>query len=260
MKRAILAAALSACASCSNTSGGALVTLPFEAGGVARAGSGAFTFTTPLGWTVTLDDAVIAVGPFYFNVLPPSSDEFRAGVVIIQATEQTIVDVLDPTLHDVPGGANGETGSAVSVEIGLLAPDASNQAADPTDAETLGAGFANVTGTATLGSASVPFSGAVIVDTELVTPTEPLADLQRIRGADVALAFTAAPQTLQLRIDPTHWFDQSDFSALVPTDGTWAVDTTFAAQLLEGVKSESDVYLFGLTPQPRGERIPKDSP
>ena len=70
---------------------------------------------------MTLDQALIAVGPFYFNVDPPPTDEFRSGVVIIEATEQTIVDALDPTLHDVTGGADGETGSAVAVEIGLLA-------------------------------------------------------------------------------------------------------------------------------------------
>ena len=60
-----------------------------------------------------VQQALLAAGPFYFNVDPPSTDEFRSGVVIIQATEQTIIDALDPTLQDVTGGANGETGSAV---------------------------------------------------------------------------------------------------------------------------------------------------
>ena len=49
----------------------------------------------------------------------PSSASFRTGVVIVQATEQFIVDLLDPTLQNVPGGANGETGAAFSVEIGF---------------------------------------------------------------------------------------------------------------------------------------------
>ena len=237
----VLAVALAAC---SNTSGGDLIALPLSAGGAMRDATKPLTFTTPTGWTVTLDQAIEAVGPFYFNVDPPPTDEFRSGVVIVEATEQTIVDTLDPTLHDVAGGADGETGTAVSVEIGLLAPDNHDQAADPTDAEALGAGFAAVAGTAVNGATTVPFQGLVAVDPSLVTTTEPLADLQRIRGASVDLTFTPAPQQLQLRIDPTHWFDQSDFSQIAT--GTWTVDTTFAAQLLEGVKGESDVYQFQL--------------
>ncbi len=173
--------------------------------------------------------------------------------MIIQATEQTIIDALDPTPQDVAGGANGETGSAVSVEIGLLPPDSSNQVARPDDAETIGGGIAFISGTATSGAMTVPFQGQIVIDQSLVTATEPLADLQRVRGASVDLAFTAAPQQLELRVDPTHWFDQSDFSQLAsgapPIGGyTWTVDTTFAAQLLEGVKGETGVYLFDLVP------------
>jgi hypothetical protein len=226
---------------CSNTTGGDLIALPFVAGGTTLG-----TFTTPTGWSVTLDQAVIAAGPFYFNVDPPPTDEFRSGVVIVQATEQTIIDALDPTMNPVTGGANGETGSAVAVEIGLLAPDSTN-VANP-NASMLDSGFAYVAGTAVDGATTVAFEGQVIVDQSLVTSTEPLADLQRIRGASVALSFSAAPQTLELRVDPTHWFDQSDFSQIAASGGTWTVDTTFAAQLLEGVKGETGVYQFDLVP------------
>jgi hypothetical protein len=234
---------------CANTTGGDLINIPFEAGGVQRDATQPFTFTTPTGWNVTLDQALIAVGPFYFNVDPPSTDEFRSGIVIIQATEQTIVDALDPTLHVVTGGANGETGSAVAVEIGLLAPDANDQASDPSDSATLGTAFGFASGVATMGSATVGFQGEITVDQSLVTATEPLAALQRIQGAAVDLTFAAAPQALVLQVDPTHWFDQSDFSEV--TGGTWSIDTTgpaatFATQLLEGVKAESGVYQFSL--------------
>jgi|HubBroStandDraft_6_1064221.scaffolds.fasta_scaffold152031_2 hypothetical protein len=232
-------------AACSNTTGGDLITLPFVAGGVSRDATQPLLFTTPTGWAVTLDQAVIAAGPFYFNVDPPSTDEFRSGVVIVQATEQAIVDALDPSMNAVTGGANGETGSAVSVEIGLLAPDSTNLA-NPA-ASMLDAGFAYVEGTAVSGATTVAFEGQIVVDQSLVTSTEPLADLQRIRGAGVALTFTAAAETLELRVDPTHWFDQSDFSQIA-SSGTWTVDTTFAAQLLEGVKGETGVYEFDLVP------------
>ncbi|HEY3807259.1 MAG TPA: hypothetical protein VGL61_31880 [Kofleriaceae bacterium] len=242
MKAATLLLVLAACA---NSTGGDLITVPFQAGGTALS-----TFTTPTGWNVTLDQAVIAAGPFYFNVDPPSTDEFRSGIVIIQATEQTVVDALDPTLHDVTGGANGETGSAVSVEIGLTTPDSTNLA-DP-NASNLTPGFAYVEGTAVKGTVVVPFQGQVVIDQSLVTPSDSLPDLQRIRGADVELAFTSAPQRLELHVDPTHWFDQSEFSEIATT-GTWDIDTpgpaaTFADQLLEGVKGETTVYTFDLVP------------
>ena len=235
-------------AACGNTTGGSLITVPFSAGGVTRDSTQPFRFTTPIGWTVTLDHAVIATGPFYFNVSAPRTGAFRSGVVIVEATEQQVIDVLDPTLHDVAGAADGESGTAVAVEIGLLPPDSSNQAL----ANQLGDGFALVSGTAVMNTTTIPFAGSIAVNQSLVTTTEPLADLERIKGAGVDLTFTATPQTLQLRIDPTHWFDQSDFSELgdgiaPPAGGyIWAIDTTFAAQLLEGVKSESGVYQFSL--------------
>ena len=238
---------------CSNTTGGDLIALPFEAGGVQRDTSRPFSFVTPTGWSVTLDHALIAVGPLYFNVDAPRTGAFRSGVVIVEATEQTIVDALDPSLHDVPGGADGETGDAVAVEIGLLSPDSANRAAQPANAERLGDGFGFVSGTAVMGTTTVPFQGTLAVNTSLVTPTQPLADLQRIKGAGVDLHFRSAPATLELRVDPTHWFDQTDFSAIAsgtapPTGYTWTVNTAFAAQLLQGVKTESGVYAFDLVP------------
>ncbi|HTR52796.1 MAG TPA: hypothetical protein VMJ10_18910 [Kofleriaceae bacterium] len=244
---------LAALAACANTTGGDLIKLPLEAGGVARDSTQPLTIASPMGWTITLQQAVIAVGPLYFNVDPPPTGEFRSGTVIIEATEQTIVDALDPTLHDVPGGADGETGHAVSVEIGLLPPDQTNQLADPCDAEIIGGGFAYITGSAVMGTTTVPFQGQIVVDNTLVTTTEPLADLQRIKGAGVDLTFTAAPSELDLRVDPSHWFDQTDFSQIAtgapPIGGyTWMTDSTFAAQLLQGVKTETDVYNFQLVP------------
>ena len=256
----MFALAFALAAGCANTTGGALIPdLPFTAGGSTVA-----TITSPLGWNITLTQALIALGPFYFNLYPPPSDEFRAGIVIIQATEQTIVNVLDPTMHAVVGDANGEAGTAVAVEIGLLTPDIYSQNQDPNDAFTIGpSAFGVIAGTAVKGSATVPFQGTLAVDQGLVTDTEPLADLQRIRGATVDLSFTAAPSTLELVVDPTHWFDQCDFSQLCAGSGsgsgcvgpppmggyTWTTDnSTFAAQLLQGVKSEDGVYQFSLVP------------
>ncbi len=234
--------------SCGGSTGGTLVQVPFRAGGVVRDPSKPFTFDTPTGWTVTLTTARIATGPFYFNIIPAPTSTFRAGVVILEATAQVIVDPLDPTLHELAGGADGETGKAVSVEIGLLPPDvtASSAASD-----LLGNGFAYVAGTATKDATSVPFAGLAIVDQSLATSTQPLAALQRIAGAAVDLQVTGGAQNLTMRIDPTHWFDQTDFGSLAATpviQGAhgWAEKSTFHAQLLQGIKSSSGVYAFTL--------------
>ena len=105
---------------CGGTTGGNLIQMPLQAGGIARDASQPFTFVTGQGWNVTLTEAEVVFGPLYFNIDAPSPAVFRSGVVIVQATKQFIVDMLDPTLQNVPGGADGETGTAVSVEIGFL--------------------------------------------------------------------------------------------------------------------------------------------
>lgn len=235
--RALLCAVL--CLSCGST-GGALVTLPLRAGGQ----QGPLTFTTETGWTVTLTEARIALGPFYFNAFSPSTQQFRSGVVIVEGTEQVVIDALDPALHDVPGGLDGESGHAVAVEIGLFPADDSQLA--PIRKELAGS-VGLIAGTAQKGAVTVAFKGPIAIDTNLVTPTTPLLALQRVRGAAVDLDFTAGPQALELRVDPSHWFDLVDFSQL--SGGTWDVHSPFLNSLVQGVKRESGVYQFQLAPR-----------
>ena len=230
--------------SCGST-GGALVTLPMSVSGVR----GPLTFSTATGWTVTLTTAKAALGPFYFNANPPDTQSFRSGTVILEATEQVVVDALDPTPRQVSGGADGESGSAVSVEIDLFPPDATQSSADRT---LIGpANFGIVAGTATKGATTVAFSGplaiAALSDPTLQTTQNPLLAQERVRGAAVSLEITAAPQALVLRLDPTHWFDTVDFSQVV--NGTWDIHSAVLAALVHGVQQESGVYFFSLTPR-----------
>lgn len=233
---------------CSGSTGGALVRRPFMAGGLARDSAGPLVVTTPTGWTVTLETALIAVGPFYFNVSAPPTDEFRGGLVIDQVTRQVVIDALDPALHDVPDGVDGETGRAISVEIGLLAPDDTQE---PSAASALGNGFAVVRGTAVRGSTAVSFGGRLVIDKTLVTATSPLDTLQRVKGAAVDLTFTTSPAPLVLRVNPSHWFDLVDFNALaaapiVAGRHSWQPNSVFENQLLQVVQGETGVYDFAL--------------
>jgi len=244
---------------CTGTTGGALVTLPFSAGGVQVPP----TFTTTSGWDVTLSQALIALGPFYFNISPPTTDTFRTGIVIVQATEQVVVDALSPTLYAVSGGADGQTGTAIAVEIDLLAPDETQSR--PVHA-LLGSNVGFVAGTATKGSTTVQFAGPIAINPNQATAQQPLPWFQRVNGAAVNLSFLGTPQALELRVDPTHWFDSVDFAQLlkgVPSDGTytWNVsacttsnqtpaqvgECAFLTALEQGIKADTGVYLFQLT-------------
>lgn len=242
---------LLAAVGCSNTTGGALITLPFSAGGVDRADAGPLSFTSASGWAVTLDEGRVALGPFYFNVSPPQTGALQGGLVIVQVTAQTVVDVLDPTLKAVVAGANGQTGTAVAVEIGLLPPDESQSVVD---VELLTTGVAYVRGTAVQGSTTVPFAGVAAIDLRLATPQTPPAALQRVNGASVNLVFEPSGQALTLRVDPTTWFDTADFAPLLqgsPVDGYygWDIDSSFNQAVLTGLKQTSGVYTFLLVPR-----------
>jgi hypothetical protein len=255
--------------SCGNT-GGKLIPLGFRAGGLSRAAAGPLTFTTPIrqggggGWTVTLQTARIALGPFYFNIIPPPTDSFRGGVVIIEATRQVILDVLDPALTDVAGGAEGETGDSAVCEIGLLPPDRyasandrqllSNGIASCTDFPEPGTcPFGYVAGTATKGTTTVPFAGPIAVSPNMVTQLTPLVALQRVNGATAPLRFTEQTQAVELRVDPSPWFDSVDFSALLGGtqaggNYTWAPGSSFQSALVGGVQQRDKVYSFAVKP------------
>ena len=227
------------------TTGGALVKVPMSVAGV----QGPLTFTTATGWTVTLTTAKVALGPFYFNANPPDTQTFRNGTVILEATEQVVIDALDPTPRPLSAEADGETGTAVSVEIDLFPPDATQSSADRRQIGP--ANFGIVAGTATKGATTVAFSGplaiAALSDPSLQTTQKPLLAQERIRGAFVSLEITAAPQALLLRVDPTHWFDTVDFTQVV--NGTWDIHSAVLAALVQGVQQESGVYSFSLTPR-----------
>src|SRR6267143_1448669 len=185
LHRIAMALWIAAATSCGST-GGALVTLPFRAGG--QQAGGPLTFTSQSGWTVTMRKAKISLGPFYFNNVPASTETFRNGLVVIQVTRQVVVDAIDPSLHDVLGGADGETGHAVAVEIGLFPPDTTQPSSTRSE---LGGNFGLVAGTATKGSTTVAFSGPIAIDTSVLTPQN-AALLQRVRGAAVDLDLSAS--------------------------------------------------------------------
>jgi hypothetical protein len=271
----VAAAATAAVSACDKTTGGNLISLPFLLGGVERDGGGPMYFTNQLGWQVELDQALVAVGPFYFNAQPPQTNTLRSGVVIMENVQQSVVNVLDPTLYAADGGVSGETGHAVSVEIDLVPPDSTqspqNQQLLNYEATAYITGVATQQSTAADGGLVIPFAGYVAIVSGMATPADPLDALQRVGGAGCDLEFTDQPAALQLRIDPTHWFDGIEFNWLVdpfqrcedpgpiqawtPDQGpaTWCVvgppsepTSSFNGQMVTGIQAQSGVYLFNL--------------
>jgi hypothetical protein len=141
------------------------------------------------------------------------------------------------------------------------------------------------------GTQIVPFYGFITIDESTGgNPNDPaaspLSSLQEVAGAcpcaggcDVdggcALNFTTQPSVLQIRVDPSHWFDGVDFSVLIPpvpvcTDAgsgdagcdagpgwtpdagplSWnsiGADSAVNTELVEeGLQGSNGVYLFNL--------------
>ena len=270
--RTMALAVVALCASTCGSTGGALIKIGLRAGGLSRPAAGPLTFCNAqdapcTGWTVTLQTARIVLGPLYFNVDPPPGESTRGGLVIMQATEQFVVDPLDPALKDVPGGADGQTDTSHYCEIDLL-PLQATSTASAADRQLLGnAATAYVAGSASKGSTTAPFAGLVVINTSVATPQQPLIALQRVSGALANLTFTEAMQTVELRVDPTHWLDAVDFADLLgstPVSGTYTWSPDNCAQnsasfdaarcrfqfhlLTDGIKLSVGVYQFSLTP------------
>lgn len=234
---------------CGGTTGGHLLQVPFEAGGIARDASQPFTFVTEQGWTVTLTRADVMLGPLYFNVIASQPSVFRSGVVIMQVTRQFIVNMLDPTLVAVPNGADGESGTAVSVEVGFFT--AVNGYNDTIQlpaplAEEGQQGTAFLAGQASKGGVIVPFAGRVQITNALVTGLDPIDYLARVAGALCNLTFTPTSGPLELRVNPSRWFDQANFCDLVTTppaatsiDGAVADASSMDGGTTDGASADS---------------------
>ncbi len=217
-------------AGCGDTTGQRHVTFAARAGGFEHP-EGPVRFATNTGWTVTLTEARVAVGPVYLNALTPlacdtcqaraslverladvlaprawahGESHLGAGQVVGEVTRQVEVDALSPALVDVPGGGDGLDTPARSAEAWLYNRDGALRGA-----------AVRVAGVASREGAELRFEGALVADAAtLATPQAPLEVARRVRGipADVTLREGGA---LTVRVDPRRWFQGADFSELM---------------------------------------------
>lgn len=183
---------------------------------------------TSTGWTIELDEAVLAIGPItFFELAPPLSlepnpspdlsdrlyswlvptahahpgdEHFYGGRVMGELYQQVAFDLMEGS-HTIPAGLRGLAGEVRSFSIAL----------DPPDGRTKGAqddlrGFhAYVVGTAHQDEQVVPFEGGLTI--------EDAGTLRRVDGIDADMVFDRGG-TVVVSIHVDAWFDEARFDEL----------------------------------------------
>jgi hypothetical protein len=234
MKRRSFALALAlalAVGGCADTIGAQRVTFAVEAAGVERDAAQPLTFTTDQGWSVTLTEARVALGPLYLNTLAPLEADRRsplrrsledfllpsahadgeshlgAGRVVGEVTTQVEVDALNPAFAAIPGGGDGVAEPSLTAEAWLYNRDGA-----------LGGAAVRVAGTAHRDDQDVTFEGALVIDQALVAAGGSLDQARKVRGIPARLTL-AQGGVLRVRVDPRGWFDGADFRELTTGPG-----------------------------------------
>lgn len=214
---------------CGDTTGSARVTFAVEAAGIARDAAQPLAFTNDQGWSITLSEARVALGPLYLNTVAPLEGDRRnplrrlgdlllpsawadgtshlsGGRIVGECTTQVEVDALNPSLVAVPGGGDGVDDPALTAEVWLFNRDGA-----------LGGAAVRVAGTARKDDQEIAFEGSLVIDQSLVTAGGSLDTARKVRGIPAAITL-ANGGALRVRVDPRGWFDGADFREL--TTGT----------------------------------------
>jgi hypothetical protein len=202
--------------------------------------------------------ATLHVGAVYLNSAIPISGAqdtvcILNGLYVAQVTQGLDVDVLDPTPQPFPVRGQGTETRALVGEVWLVHGEV-NALGDQTPILTL-------SGTASKSGQSYPFQASLTIDqnrlpTAPPNPADPGANpicKQRI-VSPIILAPTITPTnggSLLLRIDPTGWFDDVEFSSLMQVGGsppTYSFADASSDQpstnLYQGIRHQSGVYDF----------------
>lgn len=222
MRRTILLALLAA--SCGGTTGSHLVAFQARAGGPADATGSALSFTTAIGYQVSLTRARLLVGAVYLNQSVPASGAAATGCVlpgiyVAQAFGPVTLDLLSPVLQPFPAFGEGTQTPARTAEVWLTSGDV-NAPVDPTV-------ILDVAGTATRSGTTYPFQGTVTIsDNRAIPPvnpalpgSNPICKQRIVTPIPVDLTPTDGG-SLTLRADPRGMFQTVDFATLGPVPGS----------------------------------------
>lgn len=220
------------------------------------------TFTTKVGWDVTLTKAMIATGAFYFfdgdTLFASTAPRFRPVLSPLELLLRPAIAHAHPG-HYVPGNAKGEMLTATSVD--LLAGDArlgdgqgvsgsfrsatftfGAPPAGPLAGE-LGGNVIVLEGTAKKGTEERTFRAEVKADELTDAKNKP-----QIEGCPFTEADVQGNGNVAVTIDADAWLDQVEFE-LLPKDGAPAklVDVT-QSELTRSIRG-GDRYRFSFAPK-----------
>lgn len=265
LARFVVAASLTgaAAASCVGTTGGALVTFPAAAAGIAGANaSGALEFTSDEGWDVVLTTATLHVGAVYLDQSQPVSGSQGTACIL----PGTYVGQVTPTLTAAAGldvnllsatpqpfsvqGQGTTQPEALVGQLWLTGGDV-NTVVDSTPILLLA-------GTATKAGVVRPFSATITIasnrstsDPQGAAGGDPICN-ERIVSVPTAL-YVASSGGLLVTIDPRQLFLNVDFSQLpAGPNGTYAFSddptstayTAASRNLYQNLHSAGSLYTF----------------
>ncbi len=206
------------CASCVQTTGGALVEFSATASGPADAVKGQpYRFTAATGYSVTLSKAQLFVGAVYLNQSNPANYSGETacilpGIYSGEVKGSLIIDALDPSPQLFPVKGIGTDSATLAAELWLTAGDV-----NAADEQTV---ILWVEGTATKGAVAYPFSAKLSIGANRRTPSSPALPgsnpicKQRIVSPISASLTLAQAGTMNVRVNPASWFDSVEFSGL----------------------------------------------
>jgi hypothetical protein len=249
--------------SCNQTSGEKATFQTGVTGGLST-GDAVAPFTNARGWTVTLTEAYVAVGPIYFYSSPPQTAmierllgdgtaracpthaQYDKGEVLGEVLEQYAVDLLSGEVVDT-GLRYGVAGTAQMFEVHLHPPGEVTPASPTSSFEPLGGHSIWVAGTATQDGSEVAFEGALTI------PDEGTLRIVTSIPADVELADVAKqPGRAVVKVHLDEWFHNVGFDGLTQegSSGRMVLDEDSQAYqaLLVGVRSRTSYSLSWRNP------------
>jgi len=204
---------------CGDTTGGGRVRFAAVASGPSDANAGPLSFTSALGYRVTLRRAQLFVGAVYLNQTVPTSGAqetgcIRPGIYVAQITGSLRIDALSPLAQRFPVDGEGIASQALSGELWLTSGDINSS-----DDQTV---ILDAAGEAERDGQTYPFEAALTIGGNRILPSgdpaypskNPICK-QRIVSLIPTDLVPQSEGRLHLRVDPRAWFQTVEFS-LVP--------------------------------------------
>ncbi|MCS6898145.1 MAG: hypothetical protein RMJ98_00180 [Myxococcales bacterium] len=218
---------------CVGTTGGEKFEFEAVIGGIERNPEVPYTFLNEYGWTVSLSQADLTVGPLYLNTIAPLGGisflqrwlpvrEARAhsahlgeGRIVGEVLGRVRFDALSPSLISFPARGVISTDEVRSAEVWFYPP-----ADVPPETVKISGAALEVAGEAERGQERVRFRGRLVLDDDWLPASKPgdrdntpITAIRQVRG--IPARFVPSPGgRLEVRVALAPLFASADFSNL----------------------------------------------